>query len=276
MFCSVLIDQDNKDLFLPGMDLSEADLWVGVVEEETSTACGLLGADYVPEEKERFSLSVTYLQMPKEVRKKGALETLFAFVVRAAYELSCVAVYEAESVDFDAGDGTGETLLKLGFRQEEKSVPLYSFFLWDISIKTTMTEFGCLRLSDISRQQWESFCEESDGYSFSVMERETYDEHLSLFLVDDDRHLQGGILFRMRGEILFVEVLAPYGGYEQALINDLIYWGSEEAKIRLGREQQVQMYLPESKVYHQILMEVTKGEAKKIQSLTNFIYELPV
>jgi hypothetical protein len=173
-------------------------------------------------------------------------------------------------------DEKRESRLKLGFYQERKPTPLYTFSVSDVDVKAPESTMNPLPVDEISNVQWEDFLTETSDYSFAVMEKEAYDKELSLFLSDERNKLQGAILFRTRGDKLFVEAVAPYGADERTLINDLIYWALQGIRKKERPEKQIQIYLPEGSVYRRILMDITGNRAKKTASLVEFIYEVQV
>ncbi len=164
----------------------------------------------------------------------------------------------------------------LGFYVEKETLPLYVFHLSDISVKKTKGDFGRLRLSDLKPVQWEDFVEETDYSDFFVTEIEDYEKDLSIFLVDDDRKIQAGALFALRGDVLFVEGIFAYGSDEESLLNDLIYWGTEGAKKHLSPDKQVDIFLPGGKTYRDILMEVTDKKAKRVGNLMTYTCQVPI
>ena len=274
MYTPVLIDRDNQDCFLKELELEMADFWVGIVENKSETACGVLGAEFVPEEG-GTALSVSYLLVPEGEHKTKAEEALLQFLLEAADALHCSVVYDAELIR-EEGDEKRESRLRLGFYQEKKSTPLYTFSVSDVDVKAPESTMKPLPLNEITDAQWEDFLTETSDYSFAVMERDAYDKELSLFLSDERQKLQGAILFRTRGDKLFVEAVAPYGADESILINDLVYWALQGIQKKERPEKQIQMYLPERSVYHSILMDITGSRAKKTASLVEFVYEVPV
>ena len=275
MYTPVLIDNENSALFLPDMELDGADFWLGMVEAETGEAAGILGADYIQEDGV-LSLSIGYIRVPEDETQRAVKAALIEYLLYLAYELGCASVYDAEMIA-ENGDDSAEALLSdLGFFEDEKTLPLYSFNLNDLNVRKTKSDCGFLMLSEISDQQWDGFVRRSDDYSFSVMDIEDYDPALSLFLCGDDRDLEAGILFREREDVLFVEVIAPYGSDEEALINDMIYWGMDRAKKKFGASKDIQLYLPNDRTYRDVLMKVTGDKAKITGRLVNFVYDVPV
>lgn len=278
MYYAVIIDETNRDSFLPqdGKEMTElADLWIGAVDDETDTACGILGADYITEEDGSPAFMIRVFSVSEQYEMKSVGDVLFRDLFDNAFALHCFAVFATEFI----GEGEDELktfLLENGFFEEDKKMPLYELSISDIKVRRPESELGCLLLSDLSEQQWEVFAEETEDYSFPLMDRSRYDRNLSVFLVDDDAVIQGGMLFSMRDDTVFVEGLAPYGSDEELLINDLVFWGSEGVKKRFGADARIKLYLPGDGRYRTMLLNLTGHKAVKLGELVNFTFEVPV
>ena len=63
-FAATLIDDTNKDVFLGALSeesIQDCDIFIGIYEEETDTACGVMALSVMPDREEdddRFALSV--------------------------------------------------------------------------------------------------------------------------------------------------------------------------------------------------------------------------
>ncbi len=275
MYTPVFIDKENYNSFLPAMEIEGASFWIGMVEAETGSACGIMGVDYI-EEDGTLSFSVSCIQVPEDETAEDVKRALLEYLLYLAREMGCVSVFISETISEEKEEGEETLLSELGFFEEEKSLPLYSFCLRDLNVKKTKSDCSFMLLSEISDLQWEEFLLRSEDYSFTVMDRKDYDPRISLFLSEDRKNLEAGILFRQREDVLFVEVIAPYGSNEEALINDLIYWGMERAKKEFGTDKAIRLFLPADRTYRDVLMKVTGDQAKTAGRLTGFTYDVPV
>ncbi len=279
MLQAVLLDEEGKEVFRQVIDpalYDELDVWVGLLDDEKDTACGVLGALSTPDGENGHALTISLVSLAEGYGEKGGQRVLVRYLQDLASELECSAVF-CMGEFLDGADDENEALMaSLGFYVEKETLPLYVFHLSDISVKKTKGDFGRLRLSDLKPVQWEDFVEETDYSDFFVTEIEDYEKDLSIFLVDDDRKIQAGALFALRGDVLFVEGIFAYGSDEETLLNDLIYWGTEGAKKHLPPDKQVDIFLPGGKTYRDILMEVTDKKAKRVGNLMTYTCQVPI
>ena len=279
MLQAVLLDEEGKEVFRQVIDpalYDELDVWVGLLDDEKDTACGVLGALSTPDGENGHALTISFVSLAEEYGEKGGQRVLVRYLQDLASELECSAVF-CMGEFLDGADDENEALMaSLGFYVEKETLPLYVFHLSDISVKKTKGDLGRLRLSDLKPVQWEDFVEETDYSDFFVTEIEDYEKDLSIFLVDDDRKIQAGALFALRGDVLFVEGIFAYGSDEETLINDLIYWGTEGARKHFPPDKQVDIFLPGGKTYRDILMEVTDKKAKRVGNLMTYTCQVPI
>lgn len=279
MFFGVFIDDDNKDMFLEGIDpsvLDSADLWIGLVKEETDTACGVLGAESVFDKRDKLALSIRYVKAAEDYNERDVVTELLRFICDIAADIKCSTVSFAKEVPEDGEDTTVQLLSEIGFFAEEKRYPRFGFKVSDITVLDTESDTGSVLLNRLSDEQWKDFVKETEDYSFAVTDPSDYDGTLSVFLTDERKKVQGGLLVSDSEDRLFVDGIAAYGSDEEALINDLAYWGREGARKKCGQEKEVDIILPSDRSIQQNLMKLTGNKAKRIARLTRFTYDVPV
>ena len=279
MFFGVFIDDNNKEMFLEGIDsatLGSADVWVGLVKEETDTACGVLGARSVIDNRNKLALSIRYVKVAEDYNERDVVTGLLRFLCDIAADIRCSTVSFTKEVPEEGEDKTVQLLSEIGFFSEDKKYPKYGFKVSDITVWDLESDTGSTTLGRLSEDQWKGFVEDTKDYSFSVSKPSDYDENLSVFLTDDKKDVQGGMLLSDRGDRLFVDGIAAYGSDEAALINDLVYWGRESAKKKYGQETEVNIILPADRTVQQTLMKVTGNKAERVAKLTRFTYDVPV
>jgi hypothetical protein len=279
-FAATLVDNENRGVFITPLSedaKNSSDIFIGLYEEESDTACGVMAVDAVSDESdESVALSVREMIIDQAYKCPEAERELFSFLQEAAMTAGCSAVFSSEyvpSVDEEERIAFYESQ---GFFEEEKRLPLYEFELSDVNAKDPVTGLGCLNLSDLSKDQWEAFAVEASKYSFEIMDRDYYDPKTSVFLVDDERSLQAGLLTSIRDGALFIEGIAAYGSDESALINDLVCWGTSAAQKGHKKDENIYMYMFSNRIYNNMLKGVTGGKVRKIGNLVNFTYEVPV
>ena len=92
MMTGTLITEDNADFFMPAVGtnaLVNSDVFIGVVDEETDTACGVLSAEAVGDR----TLAIRWIYVDESRRKKGAgrelINTLRKWLQRLRQSLLC-------------------------------------------------------------------------------------------------------------------------------------------------------------------------------------------
>ena len=279
MLYPVLIDDNSRSMFLHDGDdavTEAADVLVGLVDDETDTACGVLGAQSVPDGDDGLGLTICFLRIAEGYEDRDGERILLSFLLDLAATLKCSAVFCAGGFMEGTDDDKEALLSSLGFYPEEELMPLYTFALSDLKIKNQKSDLGCVSLSQIREDQWENFVSETSDKDFFVTEPDDYEKDISVFLVDDKKEVQAGALLAQRGEVLFIEAVGAYGSDEEALINDLALWGADGAKKRLDPGTQVDIFMPGNRTYRDMLMQVTGNQAKKVGNLMTYTFETPV
>ena len=279
MLYAVLVDDNNRPMFLPDGDdpvAEAADVFVGLVDEETDTACGVLGAQSVTDGENGLGLTICFLRIATGYEGMDGERIMIRTLLDLAGALKCSAVFCAGGFMEGTDNEKEELLESLGFFAEEEMMPLYTFALSDLNVKSQKSDLGCIPLSQIKSDQWEEFVAETSQKDFFVTEPADYDNDISVFLVDDNSEVQAGTLLAQRGDVLFIEAVGAYGSDEEALINDLVLWGADGAKKRMDPDMQVDIFMPGNRTYRDILMNVTGNKAKKVGNLMTYTCDMPV
>ncbi len=278
MLSAVLLDDEGKKAFEPVVDedtLLISDVCVGLYDDEEEAACGILCAMTQPEEEDNVSFSIMGLIISDSYKDQEGDRILIRYLQDIAWDFGCTTISYTGQVSGEKDDVVG-TLMDMGFYEEEEKLSLYGFSLSDIGIKNLKSDLLCKTLSEISPEQWQEFEDETGDYDFVLDDIDDYEKSMSVLLINDDSHPEAGILFKNRGEVIFAEAMAAYGPDEEALINDVFFWSTDRGKKLFGKEKQVELYLPKSKAYHDILMRLTGNKAKRVGSLNTYTYEVPV
>ncbi len=279
-FVATPVDDENRGVFVrPLGEEAKAlsDVFIGLYEEESDTACGVMALSTVPDESDdSFAFVVREVIIDDAFKDTDAENALYRFLEDLAEISGCSAVIEREFVAEGDPDDRGGFFAGLGFFEEEKKLPLYEFLVSDVKIKKTVTGLGCLNPRDLTDEQWESFVREASIYDFVIAGREYYDPKTSVFLVDDDYNIQAGLLTSIRDNAIFIEGVAAYGSDEGALTNDLIYWVADAARKCHSKETIVYTYISSDRMKTRILSDVTGHKAVKVGNLVSFTFEVPV
>lgn len=279
-FAATLVDEENRGVFVTPLSektKEECDLFVGLYEVQSDTACGVMAIAAVPEDEDgKVALSVREMIIDDAYKSPEAEETFIRFLQDMAQQGECSAVYLSEYIPEENAKERAEFMENLGFFVDDKKLPLYEFNISDIRKGKPVSEMGCVNLSDLSDAQWEYFATEATAYGLYIMDKDYYDAKTSVFLVDDNGVIQAGLLTAIRDGALFIEGIAAYGSDEEALIEDLVYWAASAAKKSMGKEDAVYLYMFFDRTRNLMLKDFTRGKAKKIGNLTGFTFEVPV
>ena len=274
MLYAAYVDDDNRELFSPVIEDDTADVLIGLLDDETNKACGVLGAESVADGEDGHGLDILFISIAEGYEGRDGEKILVTFLMDLAVELECSAV-SCTGV-FEDGDDNSKLLTSLGFYPEEEKLSRYSFLLSDISVEEPKSELGCRHLSELDEDQWEDFLYETYDSGMVVTEPGDYDKDISVFLVDDVDTVQATILMGKRDTVLFVEGVAAYGSDEEALVNDLIFWSTDSAKRSFSGDTELGIFLPVGRIYRDIIMAKTDNKAKKTGSLMTYTFETPM
>ena len=278
-FDATIIDDDNRDVFCSPLSEETArdcDIFIGLYEQETDTACGVLAAAAVPDgDDERVALSMREYFIADGYDCYEARKTMLRYLQEIAGLYGCTAVFVPEYIEEGDDEHRKELLSDMGFYEEDKVLSLYKIKVSDVKQIYDSGKKACLNLSGLSDKQWEQFVSEALVYSFDIEDRDYYDPETSIFLTDNEGNIEGGILAGIRDGNLYIEGIAPFGGDEETLIKELVASEYDAIKNK-WRGKAIYMYMLSNRIYNRILKEVTDGKAERIGSLVNFTYEVPV
>ncbi len=152
---ATLVTEANSEFFLPAVsteDLVNSDFFLGVYDEETDTACGVLAAETI----EDHTIAIRSLYVDGEWRGRGAGRTLVETLLELSYDMGAGSVVCAHSRPNES-DGIAELLEACHFiHDEEEDSPIFSVRVGD-----------CLRISKPGH-------EEKKGYgSFTALDEIT-------------------------------------------------------------------------------------------------------
>jgi hypothetical protein len=278
-FGATLVDDKNRDAFVGPLSEESrrtCDVIIGLYEEESDTACGVLAAISVPDGgKDTVALLVMDMIIEDSFMCPEAESTLLTYLQEIAGLYECGAIFMSQYIPEE--DKEREDFYEdLGFFEEDNNLTLYEIDIGDITPRKNNSDMACLSLPDLSDKQWKDFVLEASAYSFEMLDKDYYDPKTSIFLMDDDGNIQAGMLTSIRDGELFIEGMAPFGGDEEALIDELVFWGNETIKKYYTGDKSVFIFMVSNKTYNRILKEVTNENARKKGSLVSFTYELPV
>ena len=139
----------------------------------------------------------------------------------------------------------------------------YDFKLGDLCVKESKSSLGCLPLADLTEAQWEQFLRDTEEFSFTPEDRSAYNGRISVFMVNDEDTILGGLLVTASDREISVRGIASFGYNDAAIYNDLVFWADYTAQKRFGPDTTVHISLPEDPVCIRILMEDTGYRAER-------------
>ena len=256
----VQLTRENERMFLetiPRDVLKYNDLFLGAIDEDTDTACGVLAA-LIDEEA---SLVITYIYVAEGYRMKGAgselIKALKEYAAAGQAEMiSCVHAREP------LGDGVYELLDSCGFVTfEEATTKVYSISLSDIDIPQKEAVSDIVPLKDISHTQWNLY--EKKMKELDADDEEGY--YLPLAPRDYDMgKVKGALLADTDKNGINLDHLRVFGEEAYPVMLDLIITAAEAVREKIFEDVQI-LFSPLSDE-HKKLMDERTGDRANIHS----------
>lgn len=233
MMVGTLITEENADSFMPAVGnyaLINSDVFIGVADDETDTACGVLAAEAVGD----HTLAIRWILVEESMRRKGAGTELVSFLQGICREIEANAIVYSGIESAEKDDIKG-LLLSCGFIEDEDSpVPVYSYKVSDMQmiesklLKDQILSFEDLSVKDVTdmEEAWKDAGEFDAKLSEILRNREFYDKQYSFAAYDEKGTPLGILVCSVDGETIFVEDI--YAGGKQpdrtgyALIKSLV------------------------------------------------------
>lgn len=282
-----LINESNSAQFLPAVpteELTGSDLFIGVVDEETDTACGVLAAAAIGD----HTLAIRYMWVDENYRGRGAGTELVLTLMEAAGSMDAASIVCAHSRG-NVSDGVSETLDKCGFvRDEEQTSPIYAVSLSELNLgrKGKKSDAGqgmkikIKPLSGIDDKQWQVGglnWKSNDGpvsglRAFSFR-RDSYDLKLSFAALDKSEDITGlllGTCNKDRSEYEF-RVLSAMGKQAPRILRELIDHAAAAARREMGEDARI-IVSPVAQYSMNLLEQITDGAYIKVGETALYTY----
>ena len=276
MFIATLIDETNGSLFLPTVSLENlvaSDVFIGVVEVETDTACGVLAAESMHDAEGGILLAIREIFVDEAYRRKGAGRCLIRFLQDAAADWGAGAL---TCTFLESDKNVSRFLKQMGFYEEKQKDTLYECALSDLSQMAGSTGLTHKPLSKLKDKEWDTLMQVAEKRGYAVNVRSYYDPKISTAVFDQEEKLQGAFLISVGEDGLFAEAMLPFTENNISELSELLYGAYESA---------VKLYAPEMKVFVSIhddlaqefyILDVAKINAKKTDSIVTYICESTV
>ncbi len=250
------ISGQNSNMFLPAVDtltLAVCDILLGAYDMKTDTACGILAAESVRNEKLGYCLAIRQIFVDEAWRRKKAGTKLVDALMDIAMHVGAKAVLCCHLETGEGGDPVSRFFEALAFKRTQDALPVYGFRLAEIDAGKDHEEITCVPLKDTAELAWKGFVGYADKRSAVINVRSYYDERISFLAYDKNAALQGAILVSFRNGVLFVDELLSEKEGKIRILEALICHAVTEANkfyspateigiILADREQETNLY----------------------------------
>ncbi|MCR5402994.1 MAG: GNAT family N-acetyltransferase [Butyrivibrio sp.] len=210
-----LVTMDNLEFFLPILDIAKeqidpADIIIGVIDDESGTACGVLRA---VAQKDNI-LAVRYIYVDTAFRQQGAGKELIRFLQDISTELSVKSI-RCFYVRNEENRYLYNILDSAGFVDESKELDVYTARVGDFDIDGLSYETKGIKvfcLSDIPVER-RTFLPDTQNGSF--------DEELSVVAADENGN-KGMILFGPFGDYIEIRHMDLTGEKKNLILYSLL------------------------------------------------------
>ena len=266
---TTLVTEKNAKMFLgviPDNVMEISDLFLGVIDEDTDTACGVLSAMVDVDE----NLLLTFIYVDPRFRLRGAGKELIETLKELAeagevFEISCIHEKNISS------NGVYELLESCGFTVfDPATTSTYEARLADISVPSVKSTSNIVPLKKISDRQWLKYqnkigvLEKQDetGNVLSLAKREFYDPNHSFAYVGGEDKVLGELLVDVDGDDINVDELRVLEGDSAVVTLDLIVNAVKTAK-KDFQEDTLVVVNPLSEEHMELMNKLSKNRAKK-------------
>lgn len=207
-----LVNESNLSFFLPVLDIkpTENDLVVGVIDEESGTACGALRAEAAPDNR----LVLSYIYVDRNYRNKGAGRELVRFFLETAYDLGTKSI-GCCYIGGSENSYLRRVLEKAGFVDESGELNVHIANIENFDLSSLGPE-----IKNVTVIPLRSLPEDRRGF-LPVKEKEYYNENVSIIAVDNASG-KGMILLHPIDKMLSLEILEASGAQKIQILYALI------------------------------------------------------
>ncbi len=281
---ATLITEANSDFFLPAVsteELMNSDFFLGVYDEETDTACGVLAAEAI----EGHTIAIRNLYVDGEWRGRGAGRTLVEALLELAYDMGAGSVVCAHSRPNES-DGIAELLEACHFiHDEEEDSPIYSVRVGDCLRLSKpgieeKKEYGSFTaLDEISEEKWQKLAflwseEGGNEYGSFALQwpKERYLGSCSFIAFDEKGRPEALLLMIEADGGLKLDAFACLNQYSPTGLIALSKRGVEAIIKEKGEDEQV-IVSTVSKNGDKLLDEISEGAKLQVGATVLYTYD---
>ncbi len=266
MMRGTLITAEGESVFMETVDAEvrkECDFFIGVYDENTDTACGVMAVEAVG----GHTLAIRYIYVDEKWRRRGAGTELIDMLRDIAPHIEAEAIV-CSFTRGNISDGIAELLASCGFAETpEMSSSIYRIDLSDLEIKKSKKVSELVRIKSIGAEEWKSFPEEwknaggdEAGYEALAEEKDRYDAERSYLALNEKGSPVGfGLVVCHNGENM-LEIADALEEHKPYVLNSFLQHMSDKTK--MGKMKDSSLIVCPSKGYEEELVEEITGGAK--------------
>ncbi len=255
-----LVTEKNMHMFLPAFGketIDDDDLVIGVVDEETDTACGVLWARQDREDE----LEIISIFVAEGYRNRGAGKELISFLIDISKEISIKNI-TCSYIDNRDNTYLYQLLDNAGFADMSEELELYAAKVEDLARFSKKYPDEGIRTRSLV------------GISVDI-QRKLVDldikgsiEELS-FVAFDEKQILGIVLFGRLGKMIELRCLKTFGGDQENVRYCLYIAASKEIRDRLDPETFIILHADTEDMKNTIAY-ITDGEAIRFEEFYLF------
>ena len=281
MMRGTLITGENESVFLEAVDAElrkECDFFIGVYDEDTDTACGILAAEAVG----GHTLAIRYIYVDEKWRRQGAGTELIDTLMDIASHIEAEAIV-CSFTRGNISDGIAELLASCGFgKTPELSAPIYRIDLSDLEFKKTKKAGPLVSIKNIGDEEWKSLSDEwkkaggdEAGYEALKDEKDRYDEERSYLAMDENGAPVGLCLVTSQNGEYMLETVGAIKENATDVISSFLQYLSDKA--RMGKMNDASLILcPPKENGKELIEEITGGAMVQVGACEYYSLELTV
>ncbi len=236
---ATLITDDNKDVFLKDFQdkiIEKCGLVIGVKEEESDTACGVLACEIFQEK----NIIMRHIYVDKKYRGRGAGRAMISFLLDYAKNAGIMSIFARVILLNEEGDVKAVRVLLNNCGFDEMSLGrIFSMRLSDIKQEKRKKGPLILPLGTVGEKEWEKLIN-LDAYTEN---REEYSSDYSILSFDRKKDCDGAVLVKNIGDIPMIDQIITGKDDGTDMKKALIDCAIDEIKIKFRGGDKIYVFI---------------------------------
>ncbi len=239
---ATLITEENKDEFLravPDKIREKCDLFIGAVDEESDTACGVIASELFQE----GSIIIRHIYVDENYRDKGAGRAMITLLMDVAKNADVMSAYAHVTVLYeeeDEDDMNAVRVLLDGCGFDEMSLGrIFSMKMSDIKQAKRRKGPLVFPLGTVGENEWNKLMN-LDAYA---EDRDEYSADYSILSFDKKRDCDGAVLVKDIGEVPMIDQIITVKDEETDMKEVLVDCAIGEMKQKLNEEDKIYVFI---------------------------------